>query len=90
MKSEDFKNIEFKYNLYFNMYRESELPNCDEFRKRFKKKHGNFVLLNELVRDITNYQVGKYGHTLNDSGRIERRYQILYDKYKKGKKIRYI
>lgn len=88
MKSNDFKNLEFKYNFYFNMYKDKELPNSNAFRLKFKKKHGNFVLLNELVKDITNYQVKKYGSTIISSN-IIRRFQ-KYDKYKKSKKIRYI
>lgn len=56
--------LDFKLNLYFNMYKDTPLPNSDDFRKRFKRRHGKFPYLNELIFRIINYQVKTYGSTL--------------------------
>lgn len=58
--------IEFQLNMYFEMYKDLPLPNRDEFRKNFKKKHGDFIYLNQLIFDIERYQFKKYGTTLNN------------------------
>lgn len=55
---------EFKLNYYFNIYKNLPLPNRDEFRKNFKKKHGKFQYLEELIVKIEQYQFKKYGMTL--------------------------
>ena len=56
--------LEFKLNMYFEEYKDRSLPNRDEFRKNFKKKHGKFQYLNELIRMIETYQIKTYGQTL--------------------------
>jgi hypothetical protein len=56
---------DFKFNYYLNLYKEKSLPNRDEFRKNFKKKHGKYNKLEELIISIENYQFKKYGQTLN-------------------------
>lgn len=58
--------MDFKLNMYFEMYKDLPLPNRDEFRRRFKKKHGNFIYLNQLILDIERYQLKKYGTTLSN------------------------
>ena len=55
---------EFKLNLYFDKYKNKPLPNRNEFRKEFKKKHGNFKYLEELILMIEKYQIKKFGRTL--------------------------
>ena len=40
---------EFKLEFYFNLYKDKPLKNRDEFRKNFKKAHGNFLYLPELI-----------------------------------------
>lgn len=59
------ENSEFKFNYYLSKYREYPLPNRNEFRKNFKKKYGNYSRLEELIVNIENYQLKKYGCTLN-------------------------
>ena len=34
--------LEFKLNVYFEMYKDLPLPNRKEFREKFRKKHGKF------------------------------------------------
>lgn len=59
---------EFKLEFYFNKYKDSSLPNRDTFRCKFKKEHGNFLYLEELILKIEEYQLKKYGCTLpNDT-----------------------
>ena len=81
--------LDFQLNLYFNMYKDTPLPNSDEFRKRFKRIHGKFTYLNELILMITNYQVKKYGCTLPNPHKIVRK-EVKDGKYKKGKKTWYL
>ena len=57
---------EFKLEFYFNLYKDKPLKNRDEFRKNFKKAHGNFLYLPELIVRIENYQIKKYGETLDN------------------------
>lgn len=56
--------IDFKLKYYYEMYKNKPLPNRDEFRKKFKKKHGKFQYLEELIKMIEKYQFKKYGMTL--------------------------
>ena len=59
---------EFKLNFYFSKYKDKSLQNRDEFRRRFKKEHGSFQHLEELIFMIEKYQIKKYGRTLPDGG----------------------
>lgn len=59
MVSEDFK-----LNLYFNMYKDYPIGSRDDFRFMFRKKHGKFHYLPELIIMIERYQVEKYGVTI--------------------------
>lgn len=59
---------EFKLNFYFNKYKDKSLPNRDDFRRIFKKTHGGFQYLEELILMIEKYQIKKYGRTLPDGG----------------------
>lgn len=52
--------------MYFEMYKDLPLPNRDEFRKNFKKKHGKFQYLEEVIKMIEDYQFEKYGQTLSN------------------------
>lgn len=58
--------LEFKLNMYFEMYKDLPLPNRDMFRQRFRKKHGKFQYLEELIRMIEEHQIKKYGETLSN------------------------
>lgn len=82
-------SIDFKLNYYYHKYKDTSLPNSDEFRMRFIRDHGNFPYLNELIVMIINYQVKKYGQTLPDSHKIMRK-DTTNGKYKKSKKTWYI
>jgi hypothetical protein len=55
---------EFKLEFYFNKYKDNSLPNRDTFRCKFKKEHGDFLYLEELILKIEKYQLKKYGCTL--------------------------
>lgn len=81
--------LDFKLNYYYYKYKDKPLPNSDEFRKNFKKNHGRFQYLNELILMIINYQVKTYGGTLPDSSKIIRK-DTRNGKYKKSKKTWYI
>lgn len=84
-------NLDFKLNYYYYIYKDDPLPNSDEFRKRFKRDHGKFPYLNELIRMIINYQVKAYGCTLPDPHKIiKKERKTIYGKYKKGKETWYI
>lgn len=82
-------SLDFKLNYYYHKYKDTPLPNSDEFRKRFKKDNGKFPYLNELIVMIINYQVKAYGCTLPDSNKIMRK-DTRNGKYKKSKKTWYI
>lgn len=81
--------LDFKLNLYFNMYKDTPLPNGDEFRKRFKRRFGKFPYLNELIIMIINYQVKTYGCQLPNPYKMVRK-EVKDGKYKKGKKAWYL
>lgn len=83
------ENLDFKLNFYYHKYKDTPLPNSDEFRKRFERDEGKFVYLNELILMIINYQVKVYGQTLLDSHKIMRK-DTRNGKYKKSKKTWYI
>lgn len=55
---------EFKLNLYFNMYKDCPIGSRDNFRVLFRKKHGKFQYLPELIVMIERYQVEKFGMTI--------------------------
>lgn len=76
-------------NYYYHKYKDTPLPNSDEFRKRFNKDEGKFPYLNELIVMIINYQVKTYGCTLPDPIKIMRK-DTRNGKYKKSKKTWYI
>lgn len=82
-------SLDFKLNYYYHKYKDTPLPNSDEFRKRFNRDEGNFPYLNELIVRIINYQVKTYGCTLPDSYKIMRK-DTRNGKYKKSKKTWYI
>lgn len=83
--------LDFKLNLYFNIYKDSPLPNSEGFRAKFKKEHGNFPYLNELILNIINYQIKKYGETLRSGNQIIKYRRDTKDgKYKKSEKAWYI
>lgn len=73
--------IEFQLNYYFNMYKDKALPNRDEFRLNFRKKHGKFQYINELIRMIEDYQMKKYGETLNSFIKERSRIEALKIQY---------
>lgn len=54
-------NLDFKLELYFNMYKNSPIIRRNYFIKRFIKKHGKFEYLPELIFKIEKYQREKYG-----------------------------
>ena len=64
MKSLKQELEEFLYRLYFEMYKEFPVTSTEEFRRFFRKKHGEYKYLNELVRDLQNYQIKKHGQTI--------------------------
>ena len=63
-------SMEFKLNLFFNMYKDSPIGSRDKFRARFIKKHGRFQYLPELIIMIEEYQRKKFGMTIWDNVEI--------------------
>ena len=56
----------FKLKMYFEKYKDLPLPSREKFRYNFKKKHGEFQYLEELMLMIEKYQLKKYGETLSN------------------------
>lgn len=83
------KSLDFKLNYYYYKYKDTPLPTSEEFRKNFKIKEYDFPYLNELIVMIINYQVKKYGMTLQNPKKIIRR-DIKNGKYKKVKETWYL
>ena len=73
---------EFKLEFYFNLYKDKPLKSRDEFRKNFKKVHGNFLYLPELIVRIEKYQIKKYGETLNNFVYIPNRNERRKNNYR--------
>lgn len=51
--------------LIFNMYKDTQLGTVSKFRSKFYKKFKN-INWYELYAKINNYQIKKYGISLND------------------------
>ena len=83
---------DFKLKFYFNIYKDKPLSSRAEFRIRIKKLHGEFKRLEELIKNIENYQIKKYGTTLYDWNTNNEREEAFYlakaDEEKKIKKGR--
>ena len=71
-------NIEFKLQMYFSMYKDAPLENRGKFREKFKKKHGEFQFLNELILMIEKHQIKTYGGLLyrSDDGILKDRHDV--------------
>ena len=65
--------LEFKLNYYFELYKDTCIIKTTLFKELFRKEHGDFPLLNELVVMIQRYQHQKYGELL-ESGKKTFRY----------------
>lgn len=65
--------IDFKLRMYFEMYKDLPLPNREKFRYNFKKKHGKYQYLEELIKKIEKHQIKKYGTTLSNFIRVKTR-----------------
>lgn len=61
--------LEFKLQMYFEMYKESVVLSKTRFVGEFTKVHGDFPLVNELFIMIQKYQYKKYGDLI-ESGRM--------------------
>lgn len=64
--------LEFKLQLYFEEYKDKLIISTTKFKELFVKKHGEFVLLPELVNMIIKYQYKKYGNLLQSGSVITR------------------
>ena len=73
---------EFKLEFYFNLYKDKPLKSRDEFRKNFRKKHGKFLYLPELIVRIEKYQIEKYGETLDNFVYIPNRNERRKNNYR--------
>lgn len=82
---------DFKLNYYFEMYKDKPLPNRVEFRKNFKKKHGKFQYLEELIIKIEKHQFKKYGMTLPKSDLVwlKNKYDRKRDSFNAYQRFRY-
>lgn len=71
---------EFKLEFYFNLYKDRPISTREEFRIKFKKTHGEFEYINELLVMIERYQIKKYGTTLYDWNNNEEKKEAFYIK----------
>lgn len=62
---------EFKYNLYFTLYKDRPFVNRERFRNTFKKEQGNYLYIKQLTLDIEEYQHKIYGQILPASNFID-------------------
>lgn len=62
---------EFKYNLYFTLYKDRPFVNRERFRNTFKKEQGNYLYIKQLTLDIEEYQHRIYGQILPSSNFID-------------------
>lgn len=62
---------EFKYNLYFTLYKDRPFINRERFRNTFKKEQGNYLYIKQLTLDIEKYQHKIYGQILPASNFID-------------------
>lgn len=62
---------EFKYNLYFTLYKDRPFINRERFRNTFKKEQGNYLYIKQLTLDIEEYQHKIYGQILPASNFID-------------------
>lgn len=58
-------SIDFKLELYFNIYKDSPVIQRNYFTKQFIRKHGKFEFLPELILMIEKYQIKKYGNLID-------------------------
>lgn len=58
--------VDFKEKLIFEEYKETVIKTSADFKKEVKEKY-NFVASSNLYAKIVNYQIEKYGATLNYS-----------------------
>lgn len=79
----------FKYNMIFNMIKDMDISNIELLRYYLLKKY-NYELPREMVSDISNYQVKKYGQTLNfrNSTLVNKLYKMLSMDYNTSRKDR--
>ena len=56
--------MSFKENYLFLKYRDKSMTNAETFRGLISRKHKG-VDANKLYTNIVNYQIKKYGRTLN-------------------------
>ena len=62
---------EFKYNLYFVLYKDKPFVNRERFRNKFKKEQGDYRYIKQLTLDIEEYQHKTYGQILPASDFVE-------------------
>ncbi len=71
-------NNDFKLNLFFEMYKDGAVISSGDFVQKFRKKHGKFECMRELIFMIEEYQREKYGNLID--------YYAMPNFTKKGKK----
>lgn len=81
---------DFKLQFYFNLYKDKSMINRSLFRTKFIKRHGDFKYLEELIRNIEDYQFNKYGETLyeHENSKIKRNINIYLEAKEKREKRR--
>ena len=74
-----------KEKIVFVLYKDKELKSVKKFENTIQKKYG-FIPSKELSRKIINYQVKKYGHSLDGGDGIERtKWQRLKNKNRRDR-----
>lgn len=81
---------DFKLEFYYNLYKDKSLESREKFRQKFRKEHGEFEYLEKLIIIIENYQLQKYGCTLNSGYIIQHRKEecIRLSANERGRKSR--
>lgn len=75
--------------MIFNMIKDMDISNIELLRYYLLKKY-DYELPREMVSDISNYQVKKYGQTLNfrNSTLVNKLYKMLSMDYNTSRKDR--
>lgn len=74
-----------KEKIIFALYKDKDIKNVRDFENTIKAKYG-FIPSKELSRKIVNYQVEKYGGSINNSRYIEFEKKQMAKNFKKRRR----
>ena len=81
-------SLDFQHKLYFEMYKDKPINPVFIFKKKFEEKHGEYNYFRQLVIDITNYQIKKYGISLAMNLKSKERYKYAEQQKAEDKRER--